>query len=321
METAKLNVGYASVTSPISCRAGLAQVTEGALVGQGEATLLTTVQQIDPIYLTFTQSSTEVMRLQQALKDGKLAKAGGDAAKVTLVTEDGRAYAQTGKLYFSDLTVDPATGTITLRAIVPNADRTLLPGMYVRARLEQAVDEPDDRTPNFCFIDDVRNHDVRARSRNAVQHWLNRFRGETEDGPQQRTKAAKKLLLQIREVSQLLQTLLYMTSGACGRGTEMAEMSVRNTQTNPLRSFFFMNGKMVCMPTHTKLMWNQFMVLRTVSRHPDRVTAMLYKLFVVLCMPVRGVLQQVDHVESNDANAFLRVLPNHEDGAAPTFHC
>jgi len=116
-------------------------VTEGALVGQGEATLLTTVQQIDPIYLTFTQSSTEVMRLQQALKDGKLAKAGGDAAKVTLVTEDGRAYAQSGKLYFSDLTVDPATGTITLRAIVPNADRTLLPGMYVRARLEQAVDE------------------------------------------------------------------------------------------------------------------------------------------------------------------------------------
>ncbi|MGN6261225.1 MAG: efflux RND transporter periplasmic adaptor subunit [Ralstonia sp.] len=141
VETAKLNVGYASVTSPISGRAGLAQVTEGALVGQGEATLLTTVQQIDPIYLTFTQSSTEVLRLQQALKDGKLAKAGGDAAKVTLVTEDGRAYAQPGKLYFSDLTVDPATGTITLRAIVPNADRTLLPGMYVRARLEQAVDE------------------------------------------------------------------------------------------------------------------------------------------------------------------------------------
>ncbi len=70
-----------------------------------------------------------------------LAKVGGDAAKVTLVTEDGRAYAQPGKLYFSDLTVDPATGTITLRAIVPNADRTLLPGMYVRARLEQAVDE------------------------------------------------------------------------------------------------------------------------------------------------------------------------------------
>ncbi|ANJ74305.1 efflux RND transporter periplasmic adaptor subunit [Ralstonia insidiosa] len=141
VETAKLNLGYASVTSPIAGRAGLAQITEGALVGQGEATLLTTVQQIDPIYLTFTQSSTEVMRLQEALKAGKLAKAGGDAAKVTLVTEDGRAYAQPGKLYFSDLTVDPATGTITLRAIVPNADRTLLPGMYVRARLEQAVDE------------------------------------------------------------------------------------------------------------------------------------------------------------------------------------
>ncbi|ATJ84807.1 efflux RND transporter periplasmic adaptor subunit [Ralstonia solanacearum] len=141
-ETAKLNLGYATVTSPISGRAGLAQVTEGALVGQGgDATLLATVQQIDPIYLTFTQSSTEVMRLQEALKAGKLAAAGDTAAKVTLVTEDGRVYAQTGKLYFSDLTVDQTTGSITLRAIFPNAERTLLPGMYVRARLEQAVDQ------------------------------------------------------------------------------------------------------------------------------------------------------------------------------------
>ncbi len=141
-ETAKLNLGYATVTSPISGRAGLAQVTEGALVGQGgDATLLATVQQIDPIYLTFTQSSTEVMRLQEALKAGKLAAASDTAAKVTLVTEDGRAYAQTGKLYFSDLTVDQTTGSITLRAIFPNAERTLLPGMYVRARLEQAVDQ------------------------------------------------------------------------------------------------------------------------------------------------------------------------------------
>ncbi|WP_197338638.1 efflux RND transporter periplasmic adaptor subunit [Ralstonia solanacearum] len=141
-ETAKLNLGYATVTSPISGRAGLAQVTEGALVGQGsDATLLATVQQIDPIYLTFTQSSTEVMRLQEALKAGKLAAASDTAAKVTLVTEDGRVYAQTGKLYFSDLTVDQTTGSITLRAIFPNAERTLLPGMYVRARLEQAVDQ------------------------------------------------------------------------------------------------------------------------------------------------------------------------------------
>ena len=95
-------------------------------------------QQIDPIYLTFTQSSTEVLRLQQALKDGKLAKAGGDAAKVTLVTDDGRAYAQPGKLYFSDLTVDPTTGQVTLRAELPNPKGELLPGMYVRVRVEQA---------------------------------------------------------------------------------------------------------------------------------------------------------------------------------------
>ncbi|MFJ7567057.1 efflux RND transporter periplasmic adaptor subunit [Herminiimonas sp. NPDC097707] len=139
--TAKLSLGYATVTSPISGRIGRAQVTEGALVGQNEATPLATVQQIDPIYVNMTQSSTEILQLQRALADGKLKSAGKGQVKVTLITEDGQEYAQSGKLLFSDLTVDASSGAITLRAEFPNPDRQLLPGMYVRARVEQAINE------------------------------------------------------------------------------------------------------------------------------------------------------------------------------------
>ncbi|WP_211451768.1 efflux RND transporter periplasmic adaptor subunit [Collimonas antrihumi] len=138
-QTASLNLGYATVTSPISGRIGKALVTEGALVGQGEVTQLAVVQQIDPIYVNLTQSSTDILKLQQAMKSGQLQSAGQGQAKVTLVTEDGRPYPQSGKLLFSDLTVDPTTGSVTLRAEFPNPDRSLLPGMYVRAKLEQAV--------------------------------------------------------------------------------------------------------------------------------------------------------------------------------------
>jgi membrane fusion protein (multidrug efflux system) len=138
-QTASLNLGYATVTSPISGRIGKALVTEGALVGQGEVTQLAVVQQIDPIYVNLTQSSTDILKLQQAMKSGQLESAGAGQAKVTLVTEDGRTYPQSGKLLFSDLTVDANTGSVTLRAEFPNPDRNLLPGMYVRARLEQAV--------------------------------------------------------------------------------------------------------------------------------------------------------------------------------------
>jgi membrane fusion protein, multidrug efflux system len=138
VQTAQINLGYASVTSPISGRIGRALVTEGALVGQGEATPLAVVQQINPMYVNFTQSTTEVLRLRQALAAGKLQKAGTDAAKVQVVLEDGSVYPQAGKLLFSDLTVDPTSGQITLRAEVPNPNGLLLPGMYVRVRLAQA---------------------------------------------------------------------------------------------------------------------------------------------------------------------------------------
>ena len=137
--TAQINLGYASVTAPIAGRIGRALVTEGALVGQGEATQLALVQQIDPMYVNFTQSTTEVLRLRKAIEAGKLQRSGAsDAATVQVVLEDGSLYGAKGRLLFSDLTVDATSGQITLRAEVPNPDGLLLPGTYVRVRLQQA---------------------------------------------------------------------------------------------------------------------------------------------------------------------------------------
>ena len=139
VQTAKITLDYATVTAPISGRIGRALVTEGALVGQGEFTQLAVIQQINPMYINFTQPAAEVMKLRKALEAGQLKRASGDeAVRVRLVLEDGSVYAQSGRLLFSDLSVDQATGQITLRAEVPNAKGLLLPGLYVRVRLEQA---------------------------------------------------------------------------------------------------------------------------------------------------------------------------------------
>ena len=139
VQTAQINLGYASVTSPIAGRIGRALVTEGALVGQGEATQLALVQQTNPMYVNFTQSTAEVLRLRKAVDSGKLKRAAaGDTAGVRVVMEDGTEYARAGKLLFADLTVDPTSGQIMLRAEVPNPDGVLLPGMYVRVRVQQA---------------------------------------------------------------------------------------------------------------------------------------------------------------------------------------
>ncbi len=139
LETASLNLGYATVTAPISGRIGRAKTTEGALVGQGEATELATIQQLDPIYFDFTQSSADILRLRRALDSGKLKSLAPGAAKVTLLLEDGSTYQYPGKLLFSDITVDQTTGMVTVRAEFPNPERLLLPGMFARGRLEQAV--------------------------------------------------------------------------------------------------------------------------------------------------------------------------------------
>ena len=139
VQTASINVNYANVTAPISGRIGRALVTEGALVGQGEATQLAVIQQVDPMYVNFTQSAAEAMKLQRALESGQLKNAGAGAASVKVVLDDGTEYARPGRLLFSDLTVDATTGQVTLRAEVPNPGGQLLPGLYVRVRLEQAT--------------------------------------------------------------------------------------------------------------------------------------------------------------------------------------
>jgi len=140
LETATINLGYTKVTAPIDGRIGAALVTEGALVSQAAATQMAVVQQLDPIYCDFTESSTELLRLRRQLDSGALKTAAPGEAKVTLLLDDGTTYPQPGKLLFSDVTVDPSSGMVTLRAEFPNPDHMLLPGMFARGRLEQAVD-------------------------------------------------------------------------------------------------------------------------------------------------------------------------------------
>lgn len=135
VETARINLAYTKVTSPISGRIGKSSVTEGALVTNGQSDALATVQQLDPIYVDVTESSNDFMRLKQ-----ESLQRGGDTKNVELVMENGQAYPLKGSLQFSDVTVDESTGSITLRAIFPNPQHVLLPGMFVRARIDEGVD-------------------------------------------------------------------------------------------------------------------------------------------------------------------------------------
>jgi membrane fusion protein (multidrug efflux system) len=135
VESARLDLGYATVTAPIAGRAGRSLVTEGALVGQGEATQLTSIEQIDPIYVNFSQSVTELRQLRGTAT-------AQHPAQVDVLLQDGTPYPQTGTLDFSDLAVDPGTGAISLRAVLPNPDHSLLPGMFVNLRLTNgAIDK------------------------------------------------------------------------------------------------------------------------------------------------------------------------------------
>ncbi len=135
VESARINLGYARVTAPISGRAGQQAVTEGALVGQGTATLLTTVEQLDPIYVNFDQPAVEVERLRRRQNAGDISLVEANKAVVQLTLPDGTAYGQSGLLDFSDVAVEPTTGAVALRGLIPNPDKQLLPGMYVHVRL------------------------------------------------------------------------------------------------------------------------------------------------------------------------------------------
>jgi membrane fusion protein, multidrug efflux system len=142
---AKLDLENAVPPAPISGRIGRALVTEGALVGRGEATQLVTIEQIDPIRVEFTQPYSDLLRLQQAVKSGKQKRA--DSARVELVLEDGSLYPEKGRLQFTDLAVDPSSGAVVLRAEFPNPRRELLPGTFVRIRFPQAQLDDAIRVP------------------------------------------------------------------------------------------------------------------------------------------------------------------------------
>ena len=141
LETARINLAYTRMFAPISGRTGRSSVTEGALVGANQANALVVIQQLDPIYVDATQASTVLLHLRRALAEGQLKKAGDGQAETKLILEDGSPYPLTGKLQFTEVTVDPGTGSVTLRAVFPNPQSILLPGMFVRERLEEGVNE------------------------------------------------------------------------------------------------------------------------------------------------------------------------------------
>ncbi|EAS9680522.1 efflux RND transporter periplasmic adaptor subunit [Salmonella enterica] len=175
VESARINLAYTKVTSPISGRIGKSNVTEGALVTNGQSTELATVQQLDPIYVDVTQSSNDFMRLRQSVEQGSLHKDSASST-VELVMENGQVYPLKGTLQFSDVTVDESTGSITLRAVFPNPQHSLLPGMFVRARIDKGV-QPNailvpqqgvTRTPRGDAMVMVVNDKSQVEARNVV---------------------------------------------------------------------------------------------------------------------------------------------------------
>jgi membrane fusion protein (multidrug efflux system) len=145
LSRAEQDLDNASVPASISGRIGRSLVTEGALVGKGEATLLATIEQIDPIYANFTQSGSDLLRMRKAIRTGRYKHA--DSANVELVLEDGSVYPQRGRIFFTDMAVDPDTGSVSLRAEFPNHKHELLPGMFVRVRFPEALAENVIRIP------------------------------------------------------------------------------------------------------------------------------------------------------------------------------
>lgn len=141
LETARINLAYTRITAPISGRIGRSSVTTGALVTANQTAALATIQQLDAMYVDVTQSTADLLRLKQNLANGVLKKSGSSQATVKLFMEDGSPYPLTGILKFSEVTVDQSTGSVTLRAVFPNPKQTLLPGMFVRAILEEGVNE------------------------------------------------------------------------------------------------------------------------------------------------------------------------------------
>jgi len=158
LDKARIDLAYTKVVSPISGRIGRSTVTSGALVTANQADALATVQQLNPIYVDVTQSSAELIRMQRDLDQGRMKSAGGNSVPVELVLEDGSIYEKAGKLAFSEVTVDQSTGSVTLRAVFPNAKGQLLPGMYVRARMTQGLKSDAIMVPHAAISRDPRGN-------------------------------------------------------------------------------------------------------------------------------------------------------------------
>ncbi len=139
--TAQINLGYTAVKAPISGRIGISNVTDGAIVTAYQPVSLATIQQLDPIYVDVPQSTTDLLSLKRRLKDGRLKKNGASSDKVKLIQEDGAPYPQEGALQFSDVTVDPSTGSVILRVVFPNPENILLPGMFVQTVIKEGANE------------------------------------------------------------------------------------------------------------------------------------------------------------------------------------
>lgn len=160
LQKAKVDLGFTRVSAPIAGRAGRSEVTPGALVTANQADALVTIQQLDPIYVDLTQSSTELLKLRRDFEAGRVQRNGSGAVPVRLVMEDGNEYALAGELAFSEVSVDPGTGSVTLRAVFPNPNGELLPGMYVRARLEQGIKHDVVLVPHAALTRDPRGNAV-----------------------------------------------------------------------------------------------------------------------------------------------------------------
>ncbi len=154
VQTARINLGYATITSPISGRAGQMRVLEGALVGQGEPTLITTVEQVDPLFVFFDQPATEFERLQRAQGAGTVTLARGKLAQIRLKRPDGSLYEEEGTLDFADYTVNPTTGSVAFRGKVSNPNQALLPGMYVTVQLTVGTLNKGYRVPQLALLRD-----------------------------------------------------------------------------------------------------------------------------------------------------------------------
>ncbi|MDR2880528.1 MAG: efflux RND transporter periplasmic adaptor subunit [Azoarcus sp.] len=159
LDKARIDLDFTRVKSPISGRIGRSSVTPGALVTANQPAALATVQQLDPIYVDLTQSSADLQRMRRDVASGKISLV-DESIPVQLILEDGTQYEESGTLAFSEVTVDPGTGSVTLRASFPNPDGTLLPGMYVRARMVQGQTEQAVMLPHAALTHDPRGHAI-----------------------------------------------------------------------------------------------------------------------------------------------------------------